>query len=95
MTLNVWARHGDWPRRRKVLAAGLRALRPDLVAFQEVVRTADYDQVADLLGSAYHVVHQHNGEADGTRAAIASRWPVGRVRQLRMPVTLSPRTILW
>jgi endonuclease/exonuclease/phosphatase family metal-dependent hydrolase len=31
-----------------VLVEGLRALRPDLVAFQEAVRTEDYDQTADF-----------------------------------------------
>jgi endonuclease/exonuclease/phosphatase family metal-dependent hydrolase len=87
LTLNLWARHGDWPARRKVLADGLRALRPDLVAFQESVVTGGYDQVVDLLGPGYHVVHQENGEADGTRASIAVRWPTAEVRQVRMPVT--------
>jgi hypothetical protein len=38
--------------RRDVVTANLRALRPDLVAFQESVVTDDYDQVARLLGAA-------------------------------------------
>ena len=49
MTMNVWARHGDWRARRAVLRSGLRALQPDLVALQETVVTDGYDQVADLL----------------------------------------------
>jgi endonuclease/exonuclease/phosphatase family metal-dependent hydrolase len=87
VTLNLWGRHGSWWERRKVLAEGLRALAPDLVAFQESVRTHDYDQVLDLLGPGYHVVHQSSGEADGTRASIASRWGFEDVRELRLPVT--------
>ncbi|MFG1945526.1 endonuclease/exonuclease/phosphatase family protein [Nonomuraea sp. NPDC048826] len=87
LTMNLWARHGDWPARRDVLASGLRELRPDLVAFQESVVHEGYDQVADLLGDGYHVVHQSHGEPDGTRASIASRWPLGAARQARMPVT--------
>ncbi|WP_165970050.1 endonuclease/exonuclease/phosphatase family protein [Nonomuraea terrae] len=86
-TLNLWARHGDWQRRREVLKAGFRELRPDLVALQESVVTDGYDQVADLLGPAYHVVHQETGEADGTRASMASRLPPGEVRQERPAVT--------
>ncbi|WP_043631242.1 endonuclease/exonuclease/phosphatase family protein [Nonomuraea candida] len=86
-TLNLWARHGSWPERRDVLIAGLRALSPDLVAFQESVVTDDYDQAIDLLGPGYHVVHQSDGEADGTRASIASRLPLAATRQLRQVVT--------
>ncbi|MFB4277904.1 endonuclease/exonuclease/phosphatase family protein [Nonomuraea sp. MTCD27] len=86
-TLNLWARHGSWSERREVLIAGLRDLCPDLIAFQESVVTDDYDQVADLLGPGYHVVHQEQGEADGTRASIASRWPLGEIRQRRLAVT--------
>ncbi|AQZ60425.1 hypothetical protein BKM31_01855 [[Actinomadura] parvosata subsp. kistnae] len=86
-TLNLWARHGSWSRRRQVLIDGFRELDPDLVALQESVVTDDYDQVIDLLGPGYHVVHQKGGEADGTRASIASRWPLRGVRQLRLDVT--------
>ncbi|MEV4581080.1 hypothetical protein AB0K16_48400 [Nonomuraea jabiensis] len=86
-TLNVWARNGCWSKRREVLIAGLRDLRPDLVAFQESVVTDDYDQIVDLLGPDYHIVHQDEGEADGTRASIASRWPLGEIRQMRLDVT--------
>ncbi|RVX43632.1 exonuclease III [Nonomuraea polychroma] len=86
-TLNLWARHGDWPARRQVLAEGLRSLAPDLVAFQESVVSDSYDQVADLLGPAYHIVHQGSAEPDGTRSSIASRRPFGALRAARMPVT--------
>jgi hypothetical protein len=46
VALNPWARFGAWEDRRAVLADGLRALRPDLVALVEVVKTDDYDQAA-------------------------------------------------
>jgi endonuclease/exonuclease/phosphatase family metal-dependent hydrolase len=88
LTLNVWARHGEWSRRREVLVEGLSRLAPDLIAFQEVVKNDDYDQAADLLGfSDYHLAYQSTGEADGTRACIASRWPMSGLREVRMPVT--------
>ncbi|MBB5783684.1 endonuclease/exonuclease/phosphatase family protein [Nonomuraea jabiensis] len=75
-TLNVWARNGCWSKRREVLIAGLRDLRPDLVAFQESVVTDDYDQIVDLLGPDYHVVHQDEGKpmALGPRSPVAGPW---------------------
>ncbi len=74
-----------------MLIDGLRELRPDLVAFQEPIKTDDYDQVLDLLGSGFHVVH-HNaglvGDGDHNGASIASRWPLGEVREVDLNVTL-------
>ncbi|MEV0718186.1 endonuclease/exonuclease/phosphatase family protein [Asanoa sp. NPDC050611] len=87
LTLNLWARHGDWHRRRDVLAAGIRELAPDLVAAQEVLVEDGYDQLADVVGDGFHVVHQTGGH-DGLRAvSVASRWPVGRVREADLRVT--------
>jgi endonuclease/exonuclease/phosphatase family metal-dependent hydrolase len=84
-TLNVWRRHGDWPARRAVLADGLRALKPDVVAFQEAVKTDDYDQVLDLLGPELRVSHQPAREPDGSGISIASRWPLGEVQEVQLP----------
>jgi endonuclease/exonuclease/phosphatase family metal-dependent hydrolase len=79
-----------WRDRRAVLADGLRALEPDLVAFQEAIHHDDYDQVPDLLGPGYHVAHQTRREADGSGVSIASRWPLAEVREVDLQV--SPRT---
>jgi endonuclease/exonuclease/phosphatase family metal-dependent hydrolase len=66
-----------------VLIDGLRSLAPDVIGFQEAIHTDDYDQVADLLGPAYHVIHQTTGLiGDGNTAAIASRFPIGEVREV-------------
>jgi len=81
--------HADWPRRRRVLIDGLRELRPDLVAIQEIA-SGDGDQVADLLGSWFQVAWHPGSSEDGVGAALASRWPLGRVHQLDLHVT--PRT---
>jgi endonuclease/exonuclease/phosphatase family metal-dependent hydrolase len=89
-TLNLWNRFGDWEKRRAVLVDGFRALRPDLAAFQEAIRTEEYDQVADLLGPQYHIVHQTQAEPDGAGIAVASRWPLDDVREIDLHVT--PRT---
>jgi hypothetical protein len=72
-TLNIWARHGDWPRRRNALRAGFSALQPDLLALQETVVTSEYDQVVDLLGDDVHVIHQGQRNGDGTGCSIVSR----------------------
>jgi endonuclease/exonuclease/phosphatase family metal-dependent hydrolase len=90
VTLNLWGRGGAWADRRLVLIDGLRDLRPDLVAFQEAIKSDEYDQVGDLLGSGFHVAHQTAREPDGRGASIASRWPLGEVREVDLHVT--PRT---
>jgi endonuclease/exonuclease/phosphatase family metal-dependent hydrolase len=65
-------------------------LRPDLAAFQEAIRTDEYDHVGDLLGPEYNVVYHSETEPDGAGIAVASRWPVGEVREIDLDVT--PRT---
>ncbi len=86
-TLNLWGRHGAWDERRSVLFDGFRELQPDVVAFQEAIKTDDYDQVVDLLGPDFHVVHQSGRSADGVGASIASRWALGEVREMDLHVT--------
>jgi endonuclease/exonuclease/phosphatase family metal-dependent hydrolase len=83
-------RPAAWTDRQAVLAEGLRALEPDLAAFQEAIRHDAYDQVTDLLGPGYHVAHQTRREADGSGVSIASRWPLVEVQELDLQV--SPRT---
>ena len=70
----------------------MRRLGPDLVALQEVTRTADYDQVADLLGPGYAVVDHSDPSPEGVGAALASRWPVRDPR--RLDLHLTPRADL-
>ena len=65
-------------------------LKPDLVSFQEAIKTADYDQAADLLAPDYHVVYQSAPEPNGQSAVIASRWPIQSMREAEIHVT--PRT---
>jgi endonuclease/exonuclease/phosphatase family metal-dependent hydrolase len=91
-TLNLWGQNGAWEERRSVLADGLRGLRPDLIAFQEAIVGDGYDQVKDILGSGYLVAHQAVGlVGDGNHgASIASRWPIGEVREVNLHLT--PRT---
>ncbi|MCP9984516.1 endonuclease/exonuclease/phosphatase family protein [Actinomadura madurae] len=90
MTMNLWGTRGDWAKRRDVLARGIGDLAPDLVAFQEVIRTRSYDQAADLLGPRYHLAHSEAREPDGQGIAIGSRWPFDGVREADLDLT--PRT---
>lgn len=85
LTLNLWGRQGDWEARRTVLREGLARLHPELVAFQETVVVDGYDQVADLLGPAYTVMHLPGRSADGVGSSVASRWPPGVLRTLALP----------
>jgi endonuclease/exonuclease/phosphatase family metal-dependent hydrolase len=96
VTQNLWGRRGDWNGRRSALARGLKELQPDLVALPESVVNDQYDQVVDVLGDDYHVVHQKDREpGDGSDVepgqghSLASRWPVGEVRELDLHLTPS------
>ncbi|MFL5626831.1 MAG: endonuclease/exonuclease/phosphatase family protein [Ktedonobacteraceae bacterium] len=91
VTMNLWGRRGAWAERRLVIRDGLRALRPDLVAFQEAIKNDEYDQVIDLLGPAFHVAHQAGREPDGQGISIASRWPLEDVREVDLNVTSRTR----
>jgi endonuclease/exonuclease/phosphatase family metal-dependent hydrolase len=93
---NVWGRRGDWEARRPALIEGLRRLEPDLVAMPEAIVTDAYDEVRDLLGPDFHVAHQREREpGDGTDVeqgqghSLASRWPLGEVRELDLHLTPS------
>ena len=87
LTLNLWAQHGVWSDRRAVLIDGLRALRPDLLAFQESIQDDAYDQISDLLGGTFHIVHQKKRDPQGMGISIASRWPVREIHELDLNTT--------
>lgn len=87
LTLNLWGRNGAWLERRSVLIDDFRALQPDLVALQEAIKNDEYDQVIDLLGPGFHIAHQQGRDPDGMGVSIASRWPLGEVREVDLHVT--------
>jgi endonuclease/exonuclease/phosphatase family metal-dependent hydrolase len=96
MTVNLLSPdHADWDRRRLVLQAGLARLRPDVVALQETVWGNGYDQAVDLLGSDFHVAHHSGRSADGVGAVLASRWPLGAVREVDLHVTSRTAGFPW
>ncbi|GCE46137.1 Endonuclease/Exonuclease/phosphatase family protein [Thermosporothrix hazakensis] len=81
---------GAWMDRRSVLRKGFHILQPDLLALQEVIKTAEYDQAADLLEPEWQIVHQQNRNMQGTGISIASCWPLRNIQELDLHVT--PRT---
>lgn len=87
LTLNLWQRYGNWADRRTVLVNGLRVLQPDVAAFQESIKDDQYDQISDLLGPTFHIVHQKNRDSQGMGISIASRWPLGQVHELGLNMT--------
>src|SRR3954447_12708921 len=89
-TVNLFARHGDWERRRPVLRQRLRELDADVLALQEAVVDDDGDTARDLLGDGYEIVHQQQGlVGDGTHhgSSVASRWPVRGVHEVDLHLT--------
>jgi endonuclease/exonuclease/phosphatase family metal-dependent hydrolase len=86
-TLNLWGQRGDWAARRRVLAAGFARLNADLVAFQDAIVINGTDQVREILGGDYHVVHQREREGDGQGVSIASRYPVHGRWEVDLAVT--------
>jgi endonuclease/exonuclease/phosphatase family metal-dependent hydrolase len=87
LTLNLWGRRGEWEQRRGAIKAGIDALEPDLVAFQEAIVLDDYDQARDLLGGAFHIAHQTGREADGQGISVGTRWPPTRIHEVDLNVT--------
>lgn len=60
VTLNVYHDRADWPARMPLVVEGLRALRPDVVALQEVLQDEGLPNqartIADALGYDMHFV---------------------------------------
>ena len=93
LTLNIWNDQGD-ARRVDLINRELRRLKPDLIAFQEVIRTSEKDQLDALLYDTGLIgTHQSQVMAIAPLwadryggSAVASRWPyrVVEVLDLRL-----------
>ncbi len=80
--------HAAWPRRRELLRAGLARLRPDVLALQEAVWGDEHaDQVGELLDEGFTLLPHSVRSPNGVGAVLATRWPVGAVRELDLRVT--------
>jgi len=93
LTLNVWNSEGD-PRRPESINRALATLKPDLIAFQEVMQTPDSKMLDRLLASLdFDATHQadvqHSTPPFADRyggSAVATRWPHQMVEILDMRV---------
>lgn len=97
LTFNVWNTRGP-PDRLALINEELQRIRPDLLALQEVVRTAAQDDVQPLLQNVgLRGIHQADvqpvpppfaAEYGGT--VLASRWPCRVVEALDMRFADAP-----
>jgi endonuclease/exonuclease/phosphatase family metal-dependent hydrolase len=99
LTLNLWHDSGPYPARRSLVREWIEQLDPDVIGFQEALRSPSFDQVRDLLdGMTYHVEFagaapfwRDPKHAPGTREvtefgnAIAARWPITERDVLALP----------
>jgi endonuclease/exonuclease/phosphatase family metal-dependent hydrolase len=70
LTLNTWNTNGA-PKRLAVINRELR--QPDLVSLQEVMRTEDRDQLAELLsGTGLQGTHQRDVRWASLRASATA-----------------------
>src|SRR5437660_1538619 len=101
-TLNIWNRFGPWEERLVALRSGLRAVAPDLLGLQEVLRLNDGEgdglnqaaAIADGFGY-HHTCAFSEGERWGN--AALSRWPIARSHVFELPRggTGEKRTLLF
>ncbi|MGI0091887.1 MAG: hypothetical protein ACREBS_09270 [Nitrososphaerales archaeon] len=87
-TQNIWQLCGKWEDWRSALIAGIRKLDPDLVAFAESIKTNEYDQTRDLLGSEYNLAYSKKRDSNGMGISIGSRWPIKEVDEVEMEIPL-------
>jgi endonuclease/exonuclease/phosphatase family metal-dependent hydrolase len=90
-TLNIWNRFGPWEQRLEAIRAGLKALAPDVLGMQEVLRLEPgegdgLDQAALFAADAgYHVAYGRSREQRWYGNAVLSRWPIARTAVVELP----------
>jgi endonuclease/exonuclease/phosphatase family metal-dependent hydrolase len=96
MTFNVLARsQAEGRRREAVIDAGLAEALPDVVALQEVTRSAEIDQVLDWFGPEAHVVDHPNRGDDGVGACLVSRHPIEEQHVLDLSASFGATGLPW
>jgi endonuclease/exonuclease/phosphatase family metal-dependent hydrolase len=82
LTMNIWARNGDWDTRRRLLHDLFAELDPDLLVLQETVVSEGHDQVRELLGDDVEIAHSTVRDGEGTGISTVSRWPIRAAHEL-------------
>jgi endonuclease/exonuclease/phosphatase family metal-dependent hydrolase len=91
LTLNIWHDQGPWPDRARLIKEWIERLEPDVIGFQEVLVGEGLDQVQELVGDSGYVTEYGAAMTLPDRThlqfgnAIASRWPVTDVEEVRLP----------
>ena len=90
-TLNIWNRFGPWDQRLPAIREGVKALAPDLLGLQEVLRLDpgegdELDQtVAVGAGFGYHAAYARARDQRWYGNAVLSRWPIVRSECIELP----------
>jgi endonuclease/exonuclease/phosphatase family metal-dependent hydrolase len=90
-TLNIWNRFGPWDDRLAAIHDGVRALAPDLLGMQEVLRLDPgegdaLDQAAAVGGPfGYHAAYARARDQRWYGNAALSRWPIARSVTVELP----------
>jgi endonuclease/exonuclease/phosphatase family metal-dependent hydrolase len=90
-TLNIWNRFGPWEQRLIAIREGVRALAPDLLGMQEVLRLDPgegdgLDQAAVVAeGFGYHIAYGRAHDQRWYGNAVLSRWPILRSQVFELP----------
>lgn len=96
LTFNMLAlKHASGGQRQDVVRQGLDKLQPDVVALQEVTRTAAIDQAIELFGSEFTVIDHPCPSPDGVGACLATRWPVGETVILDLHISHRAEGLPW
>lgn len=90
-TLNIWNRFGPWEERLVAIRHHVKALQPDVLGLQEVLRSSQGDAldqavcIAEGLGyeMAFGVATDEHGFPIGN--AVLSRWPILESSVLPLP----------
>jgi endonuclease/exonuclease/phosphatase family metal-dependent hydrolase len=102
-TINIWNRFGPWDQRLPAIRAEVKALAPDLLGMQEVLRLAPdegdgLDQAAAVgAGFGYHVAYARAHDEKYFGNAALSRWPIATSTTFELPRvgTDERRTLLY
>ena len=96
LTMNIWTFSAPYAERMRLLRAGIEALAPDLLAFQEAGYADGRHQVAECLeGMGYHLLHQFELTPFPGRdnaCCVAARWPLELVELLPQAVSERSRS---
>ncbi|HEY3816592.1 MAG TPA: endonuclease/exonuclease/phosphatase family protein [Polyangiaceae bacterium] len=102
-TINIWNRFGPWEQRLPAIRAEVKALAPDLLGMQEVLRLAPgdgdgLDQASAIAaGFGYHIAYSRAHDEKWFGNAALSRWPIAKSMMFELPRvgTDERRTLLY